>query len=486
MCTTRLLLALLPVGLAALVSGCEYNVSTFCCSSEASCAEFPGTPITLCTGDPGRPYCDEAGDFGPRHTCVEDPGGADCETPDDCADDPDHPFCVDGTCVECEDASACTVDAPVCATDTHACEGCEDDGGCTEFPTTPRCLTTSGACVVCIEAIDCTAATSPVCDEDTNECRTCAAHSECASEACDRETGACVAEANVIYLAPGGAAGSCTLAAPCGTFAQGLAQVSGSRNVIKAAAGTYSGQVSISGVAVTIYADGAIAQPQAADPVVVDVTSGANVTIEGMTIDGITGGATGTGLTCRLSSTLRLRQSSVIRNGGGGLSISGCQYSLINNIIALNGGTTSSFGGVLVGSIAVPGMHEFSFNTVAANTGATNTTTGLECASIATPLVFSNSIIYGNTVATGTPMQVGGDSDCSWSYSDIGPQAVTGTGNINSDPMFVDAANRNFHVLGASPAKDVADPAATLAIDIDADLRPQGAARDMGADEVVP
>jgi len=71
-------------------------------------------------------------------------------------------------------------------------------------------------------------------------------------------------------------------------------------------------------------------------------------------------------------------------------------------------------------------------------------------------------------------------------YSDVGPQAVSGTGNINVDPQFVDAASRNVHLMTASPAKDVADSAATLAVDIDGDLRPQGTARDMGADEVVP
>jgi hypothetical protein len=35
-----------------------------------------------------------------------------------------------------------------------------------------------------------------------------------------------------------------------------------------------------------------------------------------------------------------------------------------------------------------------------------------------------------------------------------------------------------------SPAKDAADPSASLVSDIDGDSRPQGPRRDMGADEV--
>jgi hypothetical protein len=61
---------------------------------------------------------------------------------------------------------------------------------------------------------------------------------------------------------------------------------------------------------------------------------------------------------------------------------------------------------------------------------------------------------------------------------------VAGTGNLSSDPLFVDPVHNNFHLQLASPARDAADPAATLAVDLDGDARPQGAGRDMGADEI--
>jgi hypothetical protein len=50
----------------------------------------------------------------------------------------------------------------------------------------------------------------------------------------------------------------------------------------------------------------------------------------------------------------------------------------------------------------------------------------------------------------------------------------------------VDAINKNYHLNAASPMKDQANPAATLANDFDGDSRPQGTARDIGADEISP
>ncbi|HSK04591.1 MAG TPA: choice-of-anchor Q domain-containing protein, partial [Kofleriaceae bacterium] len=98
---------------------------------------------------------------------------------------------------------------------------------------------------------------------------------------------------------------------------------------------------------------------------------------------------------------------------------------------------------------------------------------------VAMPIVLTNSVVYDN----GTGTQVEG-ANCSWTYSDIGPTAVSGTGNINAPPMFVDSMQGNFHLQSSSPAKDAADPAASLAVDIDGDTRPQGDGRDMGADEI--
>jgi hypothetical protein len=99
--------------------------------------------------------------------------------------------------------------------------------------------------------------------------------------------------------------------------------------------------------------------------------------------------------------------------------------------------------------------------------------------SIGVPLVMTSNLVVNNA----GPAQVTG-AVCSWTYSDITPGSVSGTGNLSVDPLFVDPVHNNFHLQLASPVRDAADPAATLAVDIDGDTRPQGAGRDMGADEI--
>jgi hypothetical protein len=102
------------------------------------------------------------------------------------------------------------------------------------------------------------------------------------------------------------------------------------------------------------------------------------------------------------------------------------------------------------------------------------------CSAIAVPLTFADDIVYRN----GSGMQIEGNN-CAWTYSDIG-QGGTGATNINADPLFVNVLQGNFHIQATSPARDAADPAATLAVDFDGDPRPQGARSDMGADEWKP
>ena len=58
-----------------------------------------------------------------------------------------------------------------------------------------------------------------------------------------------------------------------------------------------------------------------------------------------------------------------------------------------------------------------------------------------------------------------------------------GTGNLDEDPLFVDAANRDLHLAAASPCINRGTNAGAPLTDIDGDTRPAAGVTDMGADE---
>jgi hypothetical protein len=180
--------------------------------------------------------------------------------------------------------------------------------------------------------------------------------------------------------------------------------------------------------------------------------------------------------------TVTVSQSTVSGNTGGGLSISGAQFDLTNNFIVNNGSPGAVFGGVRIDGIATStGVHRLELDTITGNQASAALTAGVTCSAIAVPLSFANSIVFRNGLA----MQVEG-TNCTWSYSDIGQALASGTGNINQDPMFVNPAQNDFHIQSGSPAKNAANPAATISVDFDGNTRPQDGRSDMGADEWMP
>jgi hypothetical protein len=63
-----------------------------------------------------------------------------------------------------------------------------------------------------------------------------------------------------------------------------------------------------------------------------------------------------------------------------------------------------------------------------------------------------------------------------------------GTGNMDVDPQFVDAPNRDYHLQVSSPCVGAGDPAASFQgpLDMDGEPRVEGLRCDIGADEVYP
>jgi hypothetical protein len=411
--------------------------------------------------------------------------------------------------------------------------GGSDAGQCTTDPQcsggTPVCDTVSSMCVQCTagKPTACTG-TTPVCGSD-DTCQACTAHSQCAADVCLPD-GSCDGGSDVAYVSPTGSGTACTHAMPCATVADGLAT---NRPYVKLS-GTIDEQVSVASQNVTMLADPGAILTSSSNGVILTVTGSSQLTIYDLEINGASGTMTGIGISIPVATTssvtltrakvtasqyigisassgtltvaqstisqntaiglsasggtVTIARSTIAHNDGGGVSITSSQFDLTNNMIANNGGNSSSFGGVLI-SQSNTGTRNLAFNTVANNSDGAGDITGVTCAVIGTAVTFSDNIVFGNQVS-GAGTQVGG-AMCSWTYSDISDSggsagSVAGTGNIDLDPMFVNSATGNYHISAGSPCIDAADPAATLDIDFDGDVRPIGSGRDIGADEYHP
>ena len=142
--------------------------------------------------------------------------------------------------LECTSAAECTAGAPVCDDSEHTCGACSMAADCAAYADTPACGP-DGACVECATSSDCRG-TTPVCEDLT--CRGCELDTECASGACDFDTGRCYQPAEIVHVTPGGAAAApCgTASNPCGSLTVAATLVSATRPIIRMHEGTYGGQ----------------------------------------------------------------------------------------------------------------------------------------------------------------------------------------------------------------------------------------------------
>ncbi len=418
--------------------------------------------------------------------------------------------------VSCNQANPSYCDNAVhhrCGLDAGACvsnHDCLAPLGICDRASTDRCVECTTT-----EHDACTGAT-PACVDHT--CQKCTEHMQCTESNVCLPDGTCADTAEVAYVDGFTFGGACTRLQPCDSLAEALAT---NRPLVKLAGGlmvetstTYIRQV------VTIFGDPAtplygssstgdvIAIDGGADVHIYDleisyargsaisVAAGSNLSLTRVRIQGagqaaiVASGSTLTLTQSKIdnggdigimisSGRLDLTQSTITSNRGGGIYIKAAEFNITNNVIADNGTPVEMAGAVNVGDITAAGLHTLEFNTISGNEYATGFA-AINCTSIAAPLTFSNNIVFGNT-----DPQVAG-TNCAFRYSDIGPAMAAGTGNINTDPMFINPAGADYHLGPSSPAREVADPAATLGVDFDGDPRPQGTRRDMGADEVKP
>jgi hypothetical protein len=102
------------------------------------------------------------------------------------------------------------------------------------------------------------------------------------------------------------------------------------------------------------------------------------------------------------------------------------------------------------------------------------TTTGPTAINCGLNTTIRSSIVWIPGVATRASIQ-----GCNIASTIAGPFAVAGA--TNTDPLFVDPAQHDYHLGAASPARDAVDTGP--ATDFEGDLRPQGPRFDLGADE---
>jgi parallel beta-helix repeat protein len=165
---------------------------------------------------------------------------------------------------------------------------------------------------------------------------------------------------------------------------------------------------------------------------------------------------------------------------GGGIEVFASNSPLIhNNIIAENS------AGVAGGGFRI----HYSSNPVLTNNSVVNNSAGsgggysmfVDCNPILT-----NEIVYMNTASSGAQIDTFSNCNPVVSYSNI-EGGFSGTGNIDTNPMFINPAGGNYRLLPASPCINAGTPDTTgLGLpltDLDGNPRVFSCAIDMGAYE---
>lgn len=361
-----------------------------------------------------------------------------------------------------------------------------DTGGCTSnadcmASSASVCDLTAKQCVQCTVADQaaCTG-TAPVCGIN-NACRACAAHGECASNACSLGDGSCAAETNVAYVDSTGTDNpTCGRMTPCASVAAALAT---KQPYIKLT-GTIDGEVVIQGGRpVTLLADPGAMLTRTGGNILTVKDAGTSAAIYDLTISGASGA--GVGVSVEGGGALSLTNATISSNAGGGISVSGgsiqltrsmirgnlgggvnitggaAKFSIVSNVFVANGSATSSTGAVYIQSASSSG-NLLEFNTFYHNLSANKAGSAIQCTSPMSPIFTARANIMFNNGIAGNSDQTSGT--CMHAYSLASPGTLPpDMNNQSNDPMFMNADGGDFHLRPESPAVGAANALIPLA-----------------------
>lgn len=387
----------------------------------------------------------------------------------------------------------------------------------------------SGTCVECLpERADACGGTKPVCGEDST-CQACAAHADCASDACLPD-GACALEEQVVYLKQGGGAGTpgngnskCSRDAPCGTMAAALLQVTAARPYVRVEGTIENVAANLVGKTVTLLGSpGAALKGLASNDnlSLLDLKTGSKVEIYDLTLQD----SARYGVRVADVSTLRLHRSKVINakqdgvflDTGGiaeiseseisdcgttflfGISVNSGSLTVTRSKISANGGGISVDEGqrfiisnsFIVGNKSFGGLHakkpaagsKLELSTIADNrtiATAAGYAAGIYCDDAS--FTFSSNIVFRNTGGAGGFLNNAGACKLTGSLVSSNSQAESGLLGFLSN-----VAPFDYHLTAASPATVIDAAGACTGVDYDGEPRGEDGACDLGADEYRP
>jgi hypothetical protein len=176
---------------------------------------------------------------------------------------------------------------------------------------------------------------------------------------------------------------------------------------------------------------------------------------------------------------------------GGGFSCNDCDSIISNCIVQGNSGGQQGGGANFQNSRDIIVNCTFSDNSAYGYWGG-----GAIIVMTNSSITLTNSILWGNTAEKGPQISLVGGSIQLLSYCNVqggeagisytcGCEYNWGDGNIDVNPMFVDAVSGDYHLLVFSPCIDAGDNSAPGLPDTDKDGNPRiiGLAVDMGAYE---